>query len=62
VLLTSATKGNAKLPAIVVIHEWYGLNDWAKQQAEELASQGYETLAVDLYRGKSPRHEMKHTN
>ena len=42
----------AKLPAIVVIHEWYGLNDWAKQQAEELASQGYETLAVDLYRGK----------
>jgi carboxymethylenebutenolidase len=51
-LFTPATKGNAKLPAIVVIHEWYGLNDWAKQQAEELASQGYETLAVDLYRGK----------
>ena len=52
VLFTPATKGGAKLPAIVVIHEWYGLNDWAKQQAEELASQGYETLAVDLYRGK----------
>src|SRR3954469_1903102 len=52
VLFTPATKGSAKLPAIVVIHEWYGLNDWAKQQAEELASQGYETLAVDLYRRK----------
>src|SRR3954471_23590388 len=52
VLFTPATKGGAKLPAIVVIHEWYGLNDWVKQQAEELASQGYETLAVDLYRGK----------
>jgi carboxymethylenebutenolidase len=52
VLYAPATKGNTKLPAIVVIHEWYGLNDWAKQQAEELASQGYETLAVDLYRGK----------
>src|SRR4051812_29105912 len=52
VLFTPATKGSAKRPAIVVIHEWYGLNDWAKQQAEELASQGYETLAVDLYRGK----------
>jgi carboxymethylenebutenolidase len=35
-----------------VIQEWWGLNDWVKQQAEELASQGYETLAVDLYHGK----------
>jgi carboxymethylenebutenolidase len=52
VLFVPATKGNEKLPAIVVIQEWWGLNDWVKQQAEELASQGYETLAVDLYRGK----------
>jgi carboxymethylenebutenolidase len=52
VLFTPAAKGNEKLPAIVVIQEWWGLNDWVKQQAEELASQGYETLAVDLYRGK----------
>src|SRR3954465_15660308 len=52
ILFTPAAKGNAKLPAIVVIQEWWGLNDWVKQQAEELASQGYETLAVDLYRGK----------
>jgi carboxymethylenebutenolidase len=52
VLFTPVSKGNAKLPAIVVIQEWWGLNDWVKKQAEELASQGYETLAVDLYRGK----------
>jgi carboxymethylenebutenolidase len=52
VLYAPAAKANAKLPAIVVIHEWWGLNDWVKQQAEELAAQGYETLAVDLYRGK----------
>ncbi len=52
VLFTPAAKGSAKVPAIVVIQEWWGLNDWVKQQAEELASQGYETLAVDLYRGK----------
>jgi carboxymethylenebutenolidase len=52
VVFTPVTKGNEKLPAIVVIHEWWGLNDWAKQQAEDLATQGYETLAVDLYRGK----------
>jgi carboxymethylenebutenolidase len=39
-------------PAIVVIHEWWGLNDWIKEQAANFASQGYVTLAVDLYRGK----------
>jgi len=40
-------------PAIVVIHEWWGLNDWVKEQAEKLAGQGYVALAVDLYRGKT---------
>ena len=39
-------------PAIVVIHEWWGLNDWIKQQSSDLAGQGYVALAVDLYRGK----------
>lgn len=39
-------------PAIVVIHEWWGLNDWVKQQAAEYAGQGYVALAVDLYRGQ----------
>ena len=52
VLFAPATKGSEKLPAIVVIQEWWGLNDWVKQQAEDLATQGYETLAVDLYHGK----------
>ena len=48
------TPDNAKgrLPAIVVIHEWYGLNDWVKEQAGKLADQGYTALAIDLYRGK----------
>jgi carboxymethylenebutenolidase len=44
--------GNGPHPAIVVIHEWWGLNDWVKEQASKLADQGYVTLAVDLYRGK----------
>jgi len=39
-------------PAIVVIHEWWGLNDWVKEQAQKLAEQGYVALAIDLYRGK----------
>ena len=49
-LYTPAGKG--PFPALVVIHEWYGLNDWVKEQASKLADQGYETLAIDLYRGK----------
>jgi carboxymethylenebutenolidase len=40
-------------PAIIVIHEWWGLVPWVKDQAADLASQGYVALAVDLYRGKS---------
>ena len=39
-------------PALIVIHEWWGLNDWVKEQASKLADEGYVTLAVDLYRGK----------
>lgn len=44
--------GSGPFPALVVIHEWWGLNDWVKEQAQKLADQGYVTLAVDLYRGK----------
>jgi carboxymethylenebutenolidase len=50
VMYTPAGKG--PFPALIVIHEWYGLNDWVKQQASQLADQGYVTLAIDLYRGK----------
>jgi carboxymethylenebutenolidase len=39
-------------PALIVIHEWWGLNDWIKQEAAGYAAQGYVTLAVDLYRGQ----------
>jgi len=44
--------GKGPFPGIVVIHEWWGLNDWVKEQASKLADQGYEALAIDLYRGK----------
>ena len=44
--------GKGPFPAIIVIHEWWGLNDWVKEQASKLAEQGYVALAVDLYRGK----------
>ena len=45
-------EGKGPFPGIVVIHEWWGLNDWVKEQASKLASQGYVALAIDLYRGK----------
>ena len=45
-------QGGGKHPAIVVIHEWWGLNDWVKSKADDFARQGYVALAVDLYRGK----------
>src|SRR6185369_10522979 len=43
---------NAKHPAMIVIQEWWGVDDWIMQQADRFAKQGYVTLAVDLYRGK----------
>lgn len=46
-------EGGGKHPAILVIHEYWGLNDWVKQQAQNFAKQGYVALAVDLYRGKT---------
>ena len=44
--------GKGPFPALIVIHEWWGLNDWVKEQAAKLSDQGYVALAVDLYRGK----------
>jgi carboxymethylenebutenolidase len=45
-------EGTGKHPAIIVIHEWWGLNDWVKEQTQRYAAEGYVALAVDLYRGK----------
>jgi len=50
IVYTPAGKG--PFPGVIVIHEWWGLNDWVKEQASKLADQGYVALAVDLYRGK----------
>ena len=49
-LYTPAGKG--PFPALIVIHEWWGLNDWIKEQGSKFADQGYVALAIDLYRGK----------
>jgi carboxymethylenebutenolidase len=56
-LATPSTRG--KHPALVVIHEWWGLTDWVKGETEKLAEQGYVALAVDLYRGKVTNDPME---
>jgi carboxymethylenebutenolidase len=45
-------EGKGPFPAIIVIHEWWGLNDWVKENAKKFAEMGYVALAVDLYREK----------
>lgn len=46
-------EGAGKHPAIVVIQEWWGLNDWIRENTARFAKQGYVALAVDLYRGRT---------
>ncbi|MDP9121050.1 MAG: dienelactone hydrolase family protein [Acidobacteriota bacterium] len=43
--------GKGALPAIIVIHEWWGLNDNIRAVTRRLAGEGYTALAVDLYGG-----------
>jgi carboxymethylenebutenolidase len=40
------------LPGLIVIHEWWGLNDNIRAMTRRLAGEGYQALAVDLYRGE----------
>ncbi len=41
------------LPAVIMIHEWWGLTEEVRARADRLASQGYIVLAVDLFGGKT---------
>jgi carboxymethylenebutenolidase len=50
--MTSEQQQQQKLPAVVMVHEWWGLNDNIKNMANTLAKEGYVVLAADLYKGE----------
>ncbi|HSM08470.1 MAG TPA: dienelactone hydrolase family protein [Gemmatimonadota bacterium] len=45
--------GAGPFPALVIIHEWNGLSDRVRQLADDLADEGYVTLAADLFGGRT---------
>src|SRR5262245_25908939 len=48
-----------KRPGVLVVHEWWGLNDYAKDRCKKLAELGYVAFAVDMYGdGKTTEHPM----
>ena len=46
-------EGSGPFPALILIHEWWGLNDWVKKDADKFADSGYVAFAIDLYHGKT---------
>ena len=50
-------RGEGTHAAVVVVHEWWGLSDWVKQQADSLAYRGYIAFAADLYHGQVAHDE-----
>jgi dienelactone hydrolase len=48
---------SGKRPGVIVVHEWWGLNDYARSRARQLAQLGYTALALDMYGdGKAATH------
>ena len=51
----SSVKG--KRPGVLIVHEWWGLNDYARHRAEQLAALGYVAFALDMYgKNKVTKH------
>jgi dienelactone hydrolase len=49
-----------KRPGVLVVHEWWGLNDYARKRARMLAELGYVAFAADMYGdGKTTQHPQE---
>jgi dienelactone hydrolase len=51
-------KGGTR-PGVLVVHEWWGLNDYVKHRAEQLARMGYVAFAPDMYGGAKTTRDPK---
>ncbi|MEZ4399159.1 MAG: dienelactone hydrolase family protein [Kofleriaceae bacterium] len=51
--------GDLPVPAVILVHEWWGLNDQMRGTATRLASEGFLVLAIDLYRGVITRDPVE---
>jgi dienelactone hydrolase len=47
--ISRPAKANGTRPAVLVVHEWWGNNDYPRKRADQLAELGYVALAVDMY-------------
>jgi dienelactone hydrolase len=49
--------GDEKRPGVLIVHEWWGLNEYVRKRATQLAQQGYVAMAIDMYgEGKHTTH------
>ena len=54
------TEVEGKRPGVLVVHEWWGLNDYVKKRAQQLAENGYVAFALDMYgEGKTTEHPQE---
>ena len=44
-----APQSHGPAPCVLVVHEWWGCNDYVKRRADMLAEEGYAAMAIDLY-------------
>jgi len=51
----SLPPGEGRAPALILVHEWWGLNDHVRSLAARFAKEGFLTLAIDLFGGKSTK-------
>ena len=57
--LARPEEATGDLPGVILIHEWWGLNDNIRAMAEQVAARGYVALAVDLYGGKTAQNAVE---
>lgn len=55
-IASGASKGEKK-PAVIIVHEWWGHNEYARSRADKLAELGYVAMSIDMYgNGKQASH------